>query len=271
MFDEKVDNEYEEIFEQAQDGYSVVTMDERGRYESNTATESSKISTLGELFCEYYLNCPGDISSLDGFMKKEELDKIMSVDDYQKLICGDAYLPSDSLEYFRLKLPFPITGNKMHSLNAAVRLNNKAAKKLSLDINALLDATTLMRKEVLSEREKRYHEYDVRYAAEHQEENAAKAREKYHTDEAYRAKCLENSRQRYLSLSPEAREKMYQQQRDKYKTDEKYAADKRQKNAQRYAQSKLRMAQDPEYATEVRNKRREVKRLQRAKKKELEI
>ncbi|MBQ9034369.1 MAG: hypothetical protein IJ099_00205 [Alphaproteobacteria bacterium] len=262
-----ITTEIKDIFEESIEGYPRLTIDERGKFESNTATISSTIGTLGELFCEYYLSAPSEIGSLEEFLQKENIDKFITKDNYEKLICGKAYLPSESLEYFRLKMPFPISQNKMHSLNAKVRLQNRYAEMLNLDMNELLKETSIMRKSIIEEREKRYHEYDVRFAKEHREEIAQKAREKYHSDEEYRQKVRAASKERYDGLSPEAKEKMNAQQRKKYATDDTYRKKKNEKNRKRYALLKERMAQDPEYAALVRKQRRKAKQAQRAKQK----
>ena len=79
MLDDDISSEIHDIFEEAQDGYPCVAMNEREGFERDNATELSKIKTLGELFLEYYLQCPSDISSLEEFMKTEKLDKIMQI------------------------------------------------------------------------------------------------------------------------------------------------------------------------------------------------
>ena len=124
-----ITTEIKDIFDEANEGYQRLTIDERGKFESNTATVSSTIGSLGELFCEYYLSASQEIGFLEEFLQKEAIDKFITKDNYEKIICGDAYLPSDALEYFRQKLPFAISANKIHSLNTQVRVQNKYAKK----------------------------------------------------------------------------------------------------------------------------------------------
>lgn len=58
----------------------------------------------------------------------------------------------------------------------------------------------------------------------------------------------------------------YARQRAKYATSPDYKEYVRQKNAKRCALEKQRMLEDPEYAAEVREKRRKAKQKQRAKK-----
>jgi len=257
----------DDIFSQAQEGYHATDHYEKGNIQYNTSSKTSEIRSLGEVFCEYYLNCPSDVGSLAEFLKQENLDKIISEADFQKVICGDAYLSQDSLEFFRLKLPFNITSEKMHVLNAMAKTANKNAERLDFDMDIVISEAARLKKIKDEEREKRYHEYDVQYALIHRDELNQKAREKYHTDDAHRQKVREASKRRYDGLSDEAREKMYSQQREKYANDPYYKERVHQKNIRRRLMERQRMAEDPEYAAMIRKKRTESKRIQRAKQK----
>lgn len=261
-----VSSDINDMFAEAQESYHSTDHYEKGRIQYNTSTLNSQIRSLGEIFCEYYLNCPSNVNSLSEFLKQEQLDKIISQEDFQKLICGEAFLSADALEYFRLKLPFALTSNKMHELNTRVRVQSKSAEELKLDMDLIAQQTKELHRIKEEDRQRRYHEYDVQYALAHREEINQKAYEKYHNDDDYRQKLLEKRRQRYKNISEKAREKIYASQRAKYATSPDYKEYVRQKNAKRCALEKQRMLEDPEYAAEVREKRRKAKQKQRAKK-----
>ncbi len=267
MKEDLILSDVEDIFGEFDEGFSKTGYNELERVSFASNGKSSEIQSLGEVFCEYYLSCPDDVSSFSQFLEKEELKGVISEKDYQKLVLGEAYLSDEALEFFRLKFPFFITDNKMHILNTAVRVKNKSAEVVKFDTDFILAKTKELHNEKEEERRKLYHEYDVRYRIIHREEINEKAKERYHSDDEYRNRVLELRKKRYDEMTSQQREKIYAQQRKKYATDEEYKEYVRKKNERRHLAEKLKMQQSPEYAEMVREKRRLAKQKLREKQK----
>jgi len=80
-------------------------------------TECGRISTLGEVFLEYYLFDSSTEKDIKTFLESENLTDTFTETEFMDLMCGDAYLDDDLLFFIHTKLPFPLTLEKFQRLN----------------------------------------------------------------------------------------------------------------------------------------------------------
>lgn len=259
-----IEDEIQEIFNDELCEHTGLAAGDEFRLSYASSSVSSQISTLGELFAEYFLRDPNESNDIDTFLKSNQLNEIINEKQFMQLMCGEACLSQEALEFFRLKLPFEVTSNKMHALNVKAKCASPHIEMLKLPKEEMLKFSSDMRKQKLAESKKRISLSKMKYNRAHRLDILARLRWRYHNDEEYQNKVRQKSKKTYDNLSEEQREKMYAQQREKYNSDEDYRKNKNLNNHKNYLVRKERMAKDPEYAAEVRKKQREQKRLYRA-------
>ena len=92
---------------------------------SQTDTVAGRVSTLSEVFLEWYLFDSSEKKDVKTFLATEKLQDVFTESDFMDLMCGGAYLDDDLLQYVSLKLPFYISMNKLHRMNASVSASNQ--------------------------------------------------------------------------------------------------------------------------------------------------
>ena len=83
--------------------------------------ESGRIDSLGEVFLEWYLFDPNSQKSIENFLQTEDLTNIFTEQQFMDLLCGKAYLDDALVKFVLLKLPFPLSFNKLGYLNSHVK------------------------------------------------------------------------------------------------------------------------------------------------------
>ena len=98
-------------------------------------TAAGRISTLSEIFLEWYLFDSSKEKDVKTFLKDEELSDVFTEADIMDLMCGRAYLDDDILRLVILKLPFYIKPNRIQYLNARVPYVNPCARVVNKSSN----------------------------------------------------------------------------------------------------------------------------------------
>ena len=80
-------------------------------------SETSRITTLSELFTEYYLFDSSSAKNIQQFLNDEELTDIFTESQFMDLICGKAYLDTELIHLIKMQLPFYISLNKLEKIN----------------------------------------------------------------------------------------------------------------------------------------------------------
>ena len=81
-------------------------------------TVNSKISTLSELFTEWFLYESDKINTIESFIADRGLSDALTPSDFTKIICGDAYLSDCLVSLIYILLPFKINEGKLYYINA---------------------------------------------------------------------------------------------------------------------------------------------------------
>ena len=108
------------LYDMKRDGMSI------GFASSQTDTVVGRISTLSEVFLEWYLFDSSKEKNVKTFLAETEIKDVFDEADFMDLMCGMAYLDDDLLQYVSLKLPFYISINKLRCMNAVVSANKQA-------------------------------------------------------------------------------------------------------------------------------------------------
>lgn len=132
------------------DGYSVACL-----YIGNGI--SSHVSTLSELFLEWYLFDSNEKKDISKFLKTEELEKVFTEKQFMDLMCGDAYVCDDIARFLYDILPFKVGIDKIYRLNALARKKRGAyeVKLSSFGRNYVAQYSSSLRATALEERRKR--------------------------------------------------------------------------------------------------------------------
>lgn len=141
---------------------------------ANTAKPTKRISTLAEVFLEYYLFDASVSKTIEEFLADEKLDDVLNSNQIMDLMCGTAYLNDGLIAVLHAKLPFEISLGRLHKLNAY------AAKTGAYEIVAC--GIKLAEKQVQLKQEKvrrTKSEYNRRYRERHAEEIKAHQKELY--------------------------------------------------------------------------------------------
>lgn len=155
--------------------------------------ENGRISTLAEVFLEWYLFDSSKKKDVETFLGDEEIQDVFTEADFMDLMCDMAWLDDDLLQFVSLKLPFVIKLERLEILNAVVKKQNPEARLIKK--TGIEDKITLLGKAK---------------AQQIKEKNNRKARLRYHKN---RPAELERSK-RYRETHPEHGHEYYLQNMD---------------------------------------------------------
>lgn len=213
------------FYESAEPKIEIFTLSEDGNYNLNGRpfledSETSRISTLSELFTEWYLFDSSHEKNIPQFLVEEDLTDVFSETEFMDLICGDAYLDKELVYFVKMQIPFDIPLDKLKNINAQHTKEAYLIKhseniiERTKEIIALRHAT---RKATIKQNKAKYrathreqiNEYDRMYRATHLER--AKEREAQ-----YRATHKEQIKQRDKRYHENNKEKIQKQQKEYY-------------------------------------------------------
>jgi hypothetical protein len=190
------------------DGYSVACL-----YIGNGI--SSHVSTLSELFLEWYLFDSNEKKDISKFLKTEELEKVFTEKQFMDLMCGDAYVCDDIARFLYDILPFKVGIDKIYRLNALARKKRGAyeVKLSSVGRNYVAQYSSSLRATALEERRKRKNARAHQKRLECGDEVRAKVREYLKRPEV-RKRVLEYQRAWRKAHSDEINARARQKRRD---------------------------------------------------------
>ena len=84
-------------------------------------SECGSISSLSEVFLEWYLFESDTKKNIKIFLESEGLSDVFTKTQFMDLMCGKAYIDDVLLNFVALKLPFPLTVGRLCRLNACVK------------------------------------------------------------------------------------------------------------------------------------------------------
>ena len=227
--------EIQDIFtESSEYGTEFFAFTEDGTYNLNGrpfAPDSTigRISTLSELFTEWYLFDSTREKDINQFLIDENLTDIFTESEFMDLICGNAYLDSEMIYFIKMKLPFFVSLSKMESMN---RQHVQDAYLIQHTQN-IIDKNTEIFTQYNSERKEKTKQRKARYRATHREQiqqydrmYRATHREKIQKREAlYRATHREQIQQRDKKYYEKNKEKLRELSKKYYEeTKEQYLA-----------------------------------------------
>lgn len=164
---DKIENEIQKMFDDELSGYTGLAAGDNFKMSFSSSSIASQVSTLGELFAEYFLHDPAETNDINTFLKNNQLDDIITENQFMQVMCGEACLPQEALEFFRLKLPFEISQNKMHYLNVKAKRNVPNIEVLDLPKDKMLQFSSSVRKQKIEESRKRQNLSRIKYNRSH--------------------------------------------------------------------------------------------------------
>ena len=172
------------------------TFSEDGNYNLNCrpfvkSSISGRISTLPELFTEWYLFDSSHEKNIPQFLAEEGLTDVFTESEFMDLICGGAYLDYALIQFITLKIPFPIKITKIQKLNWDLSVQNKKAYLIKSKTN-----TTEKIHEATKENKTKKRKQDAEYHKKNRE-RILKQHHEYYL--ANREHILERNRQWVLT------------------------------------------------------------------------
>lgn len=126
-------NDIKDIFTESNElGTEYFISSENGGYNLNGRpfledTATSRISTLSELFTEWYLFDFSHEKDIQTFLNEEQIDDVFTESEFIDLMCGDAFIDDNLIQFVAMKTPFRLTLNKLHAMNQSVSNTNNSA------------------------------------------------------------------------------------------------------------------------------------------------
>ncbi|MBO5833451.1 MAG: hypothetical protein J6R22_00630 [Alphaproteobacteria bacterium] len=157
---------------------------------ATTGRPSKHVSTLAEVFLEYYLFDADTPKTIEDFLTTEELNDVFTADQIMNLMCGRACLHNDLVSLIHTKLPFEISLGRLYKLNANAFLMGAAEISPAEMVN-------LSKKETEEKQKKKREtkaEYNRRYREKHADKIKQQQKEYY---QANREQRLARARARY--------------------------------------------------------------------------
>ena len=177
-------DEIQDIFSDSSEyGAEKFSFTEDGSYNTNRrpfAKDSmiGRISTLSELFTEWYLFDSSHEKDIAQFLTEEQLTDIFTESEFMDLMCGLAYMDEELAELVSLKLPFSIGINKLKYLNFCTSYTNPSARLIQgpEKIHDKIDTLSKLKSEAKADQKK---QHDKTYRETHKETIKQKRREYY--------------------------------------------------------------------------------------------
>lgn len=233
-------NDIKDIFTESNElGTEYFISSENGGYNLNGRpfledTATSRISTLSELFTEWFLFDSSHKKSIEQFLTEEKLNDVFSESEFMDLMCGNAYLDKELLFFIKMKLPFYISPDKLEHINS---LHNKKAFLIP-HTQTVVEKNQELVTQYLTNRKEQTKKRKEKYRATHREQ----IRE---YDRVYRAAHLERAKEREAQYRETHKEQRKQRDKRYYATNKEMIQKKQKEYYQR--NKKLYLARRKEY------------------------
>lgn len=165
-------------FEEPDDKSLIFDEQLQSTYIKSTNSVSNHISSLSEIFLEWYLFDSSTEKDVQKFLTDEDLTDIFKESDFMDLMCGTAYLDEELIKLVLLKLPFHISTNKLQYLNFYTSYLNPNARLIKSTDKTIAKMNTLSKLK-LQEKKDKEKQRDKKYYETHKEINKQKKHEYY--------------------------------------------------------------------------------------------
>ena len=221
-----------------------------------------RITTLSELFLEWYLFKSDQEKNIKTFLQTEKIDDLFTETEFMDLICGKAYLDEFLVLYLYKKLPFVMSVSKLKRINNAIQTIIPNAYVINAPQNIVAKIQNLIKQHQTEHRnkvkqtKKKYREthreqiaaYDKQYKQTHKEQINQRAKEYHQAHPEHRRakdkKYYESHREQRNAKDKE----YYEQNKEKVKqrVKEYYKSHREQRNTkdrEYYEKNKERITQ----------------------------
>ena len=137
-----MDQEIADIFAEYEDSRTAESAKLASLKESNIhlmatplmESESLRISSLAEVFLEWYLFDSNTKKTTKTFLKNEDIADVFTEKQFMNLLCGDACLDDTLIEFVALKLTFSLTLDRLHFLNSCLKKHHRTIIKSNTSV-----------------------------------------------------------------------------------------------------------------------------------------
>ena len=169
--------------------------------------ENNNVSTLAEIFLEWYLFNSNSKKDINTFLNDEDLVDIFTESEFMDLMCGRAYLDEDIIQFVALKLPFEVSLPRLHDLNDRQSTRNDGATLIVLK-QKTIEKTTELSKHKKEKKRQRAREYSKKYRETHKEYfKQYRETHREHLKELLHNSYVKNKEKNKKTQSPEKRER----------------------------------------------------------------
>ena len=228
--------------------------------------ELGRITTLSELFLEWFLFDSSCVKDIKTFLDKSDLTNVFTETEFIDLMCGGAYLDENLLLFVAKKLPFQIQLEKIKRLNKESVMQNSGAYLIKSRQNMfeMFHQIAQERKEYIREYnrqyKRRFYQLNKRLVLERNKQWVKTHIEQYRTyqaqwrqdNEEHLKKYFKKYRETNARAVSERKKKCYIAKREQYcrKNKENYEA-----NKEKY------LAQQKQHYAEIKQKSEQAKQI----------
>lgn len=126
-----------------------------------TDTVNAQVESLSEIFTEWYLFDSSHEKNIQQFLDEEELNDIFTELEFMDLMCGNAYVDNEILQFIEMKLPFRITSDKLYTLNQSIQTKDCTTYIIPSKPNLIAIISNLFH---LKEVKNKEHKFQVKHA-----------------------------------------------------------------------------------------------------------
>ena len=123
-------HEITDIFSDSDKQNQTIDLNELNITYPTKSSVCNRISCLSDVFMEWYLFDSSSEKDIKKFLSTENLTDVFTELEFMDIMCGNAYIDDNLIQFILLKLPFRITSNRLHMLNKTVSTDNFLSYKI---------------------------------------------------------------------------------------------------------------------------------------------
>ena len=217
-------------------------------YISHLDSNCGRISSLAEIFLEWYLFDSSEPKDIKLFLAQEELADIFTEQEFIDLIYGKAYLDNTLLQVIELKLPFFVSPDKIRALN---KPKDKSAYLIKSGPDIINKIQKIL-KQKQEQKKKSHYESNHKYFLSHREEALARITNWVKNNPERNKEAQKIYRKKNAAAISASKKKCYYAKQEQYR---KRIKQNYEKNKERY------LAQQKQYNQEMRRKSELAKQI----------
>lgn len=210
-------------------------------YISHLDSNCGRISSLSEIFLEWYLFDSSEPKDIKLFLAQEELTDIFTEQEFIDLIYGKAYLDNTLLQFIELKLLFFVSPDKIRALN---KPKDTSAYLIKSSPN-IIDKISKLSAQKQEQKKKNRRKHNHKYFLSHREEALARITNWVKNNPERSKEAQKIYRQKNAAAISAGKKKCYYAKQEQYK---KRIKKNYEKNKERY------LAQQKQYNQEMCHK-----------------